>query len=113
MHELSIAQAIVDVVLEEASKADARRIASVTLTIGELSGVVEEQLLFCLPVVAKDTAVEGAKIVVERVEGQGFCRSCGRPYHMTHLLDPCPECGEYTSDVRQGRQLAVASLEVE
>jgi len=113
MHELSLAQAIVDVVVEEAHKAEARRVSSITLTIGELSGVVEEQLLFCMPVVARDSVVEGAEIKVDRVEGRGFCSSCERPYHMTHLLDPCPACGGYTSDVRAGRELAVASLEVE
>jgi hydrogenase nickel incorporation protein HypA/HybF len=113
MHELSLAQAIVDVVVEEAHKAQARKVCSVTLILGELSGVVEEQLLFCLPMVAKDTTAEGAELHVVRVEGEAFCASCERSFHMTHLLDPCPRCGAHSSDVRAGRELSVGSLQVE
>lgn len=113
MHEIGIAQAIVDVVEEEARKADATRVLVVRLALGELSGVVEEQLVTCFPFVTKGTRLEGATLEVERVTGEGFCRRCQASFPLPRLLDPCPRCGEYTSDIRAGQELRVSSLEVD
>lgn len=113
MHELSVAQSIVDLVAEEARKAKAKKVLTVTLSIGELSGVVEEQLCFCLPIVAKDTVVQDAQFIVERVQGLGYCDDCRSEFHLPTLATPCPKCGEYTSDVRKGQDLRLTSLEVD
>ena len=113
MHELGIAQAIVSLVEEEARKAAASRVAAITLSVGELSGIVAEQLDFCFPIAARGTLAEGAELRMDPVEGEAHCPACDRPFHMTHLLDPCPRCGGHTSDVRAGGELLVASLEVE
>lgn len=113
MHEMSIAEAIIDVIADEVRKADAVRVLSVTVSLGELSGVVEDQLRFCFPVVALGTVVEGADLLVERVEGRGWCGRCEAEYHLSTLLTPCPGCGGFTQDVRAGQELLVARLEVE
>lgn len=113
MHELSIAQAIVDLVVEESERASASRVLGVTLSLGELSGVVEEQLRFCFPIVARGTLAEGAELKVEVVAGQGLCPRCEAPFPMPRLLEPCPRCGALTSEVLAGRELSVASLEIE
>lgn len=113
MHELGIAQAIIDVVEEEARRAGARRVVSITLSIGELSGVVEHYLRFCFPMVAAGTLAEGAELVVEPVPGEGYCHACERSFHLSGLLDRCPGCGGFANEVRAGQELEVADLEVE
>ncbi len=113
MHELSIAQAIVDVVEEEARAAEVERVLAVVLSLGELAGVVEEQLRFCFPVVAQGTVVEGATLEIEPVEGRGWCARCEREFRMPSLMTPCPACGEFTREVRAGQELRVVRLEVE
>ena len=113
MHELSIAQAVVELVEEEAKKADAKRVVSLTLSLGELSGVVEDQLRFCFPIVAEGTLLAGAKLEIEPVDGSGYCLHCEEAFHLTGLLEPCPRCGSLTSDIRSGQDLLVASIEVE
>ncbi len=47
MHELSITQSILSIVLEQAKTAKASKISEIDLTIGELSGVVDESVQFC------------------------------------------------------------------
>jgi hydrogenase nickel incorporation protein HypA/HybF len=113
MHELSIAQSVVDVVEDEARRAGVERVISVTISLGELSGVVEEQLRFCFPMVARGTIVEGSALKIELVAGIGWCPICGAEYHLTSMLTPCPQCGGFTSEIRAGRELLVARLEVE
>jgi hydrogenase nickel incorporation protein HypA/HybF len=113
MHELSIAQNIVELAADEAGKAGAVRVVSITLSLGDLSGVVDEQLRFCFPIVAQGTIVEGAELRVERVAGVGYCRRCDDTFDLPSLLVPCPRCGEYTHEIRAGQELLVASLEIE
>jgi hydrogenase nickel incorporation protein HypA/HybF len=113
MHELSIAQAIIDVADEEVRKAGATRALSVTVLLGELSGVMEDQLRFCFPVVARGTAAEHAELFIETVAGRAWCDRCEKEYHMPALVAPCPVCGGFTHDVRAGQELLVARLEVE
>ena len=56
MHEMSLAQALVDQVTELAEKDGCQKILSVDVSIGALSGVMRESLEFCFPVVARGTA---------------------------------------------------------
>ena len=113
MHELGIAQAIVDVVEDEARKAGAKKVVAITLSLGELSGIVERQLRFCFPFVTKDTALAEAELRIEHIAGEGFCQGCGETFALTTLFEACPRCGEFTRDIRAGQELKVASLEVE
>ena len=113
VHELSIAQSIVDLVVAEAHATGATRVLSVTLRLGELAGVVEEQLAFCFPIVARGTAAEGAELVVVPVAGEAFCGACDRAFPLPHLLTPCPLCRGFGTEVLAGSDLVVASLEVE
>ena len=113
MHELSIAQAIIDVVEQEAREAGGERVLGITVSVGELSGVVEEQLRFCFPVVIDGTMAKGAELVIERVEGRGWCAECESEYHLSSLLTPCPQCDGYTREVRAGQELRVVSIELD
>ena len=47
MHELAIAQSIVEAVEAKASECNAARVKTVRLKIGEASGVVTDSLTFC------------------------------------------------------------------
>ncbi|MFI0961696.1 hydrogenase maturation nickel metallochaperone HypA [Streptomyces sp. NPDC021080] len=77
MHELSIAVAVVEQV-EEAVREQGRAVASLTLRIGELAGVVPEALDFSFGLAAEGTALAGARLLIETVEARGRCEGCGR-----------------------------------
>jgi hydrogenase nickel incorporation protein HypA/HybF len=67
MHELSMAEAIVETVLDVAEKNDAQEIVEVTIEVGELTMLNPEQVKFLLGVLAEDTLLEGAEIIIEEV----------------------------------------------
>lgn len=46
MHELSITQSMLDIVLDQAKTADAKKVTKINLVIGELSGVVSDCVQF-------------------------------------------------------------------
>ncbi len=66
MHELGIAQSIVEVVEREAAKHPGAAVRLVSLQIGEFSGVDTESLSFCFACVVKDTDLESARLEIER-----------------------------------------------
>ena len=113
MHELSLAQAIIEVVEQETRQAGATRVVRVVLSLGELAGVMEDQLGFCFPLAAHGTLVEGAELEFERVEGRARCPDCGQEFHLPTFLTPCPNCGGFSGDICAGQELRVARLEVE
>lgn len=110
MHELSLTQGIVDICRQHAQ---GRRVSSVTLEIGLLSGVVPEAVEFCFAACCADTLLENARLVIERPEGRGVCDACGKEQVLEQLYTPCNECGGYGIRVTAGEEMRVREIEVE
>ncbi len=108
MHELSIAQGVVGAVLDHTG---GDRVLSVRLEIGALSGVEVDALRFCFDLAARDTAVEDAELVVERVTGRGRCRACAAETDLDSFVARCP-CGCPDVEVTAGEQLRIRDVEV-
>jgi hydrogenase nickel incorporation protein HypA/HybF len=108
MHELSIAESVVDAVLERTGE---RHVGSVRLQVGRLSGVVPEALLFCFELAAEGTALEGAELLIEERKGLGHCRACSEDFALEDLVVLCA-CGSADVEVVAGRELQITSVEV-
>jgi hydrogenase nickel incorporation protein HypA/HybF len=109
VHELSIAVAVVEQV-EEAVRDQGRAVASLTLRIGELAGVVPEALDFAFALATEGTALAGARLLIDTVEGRGRCEGCGReaPTGMPPVLW-CTGCGA-TLTLLGGRELEIVRV---
>jgi hydrogenase nickel incorporation protein HypA/HybF len=113
MHELSIAQSIMEIVLREAEKANARRVVKVTLKIGDLAGVVPDSLSFCFELLAKSTIAENATITIEKVPIRGHCPQCENEFIIAENRYYCGTCGNTHIELTSGRELLVDRLEIE
>jgi len=113
MHELSIAQSLMQLVLAEAEKANARKVITVSLKVGELTGVVPDSLSFCFELLSKSTIAENAKITIEKVPIRGYCSQCKDDFAITHNLYRCTTCGNTQIDLTSGRELQIDHLEIE
>jgi hydrogenase nickel incorporation protein HypA/HybF len=113
MHELSIAMGIVEAALDEAQKRGVQ-VSAVHLRLGALSGVVKDALLFSYEVSCQDTALQGSKLIVEDVPVAIFCPQCQEKRVLASVQSfTCPQCGEPTMNIVQGKELEVYALEVE
>ena len=108
MHELSISQGIVESVCEAVPEG---QVLAVTVEIGKLSGVVPDAVRFCFDACARGTRVEGARLDIVDVQGQGRCGSCQRELEMEELITRCP-CGNPFLEILRGRELRIRSVEV-
>ena len=114
MHELSIAASIVDAVTESAAAYKGARVKEVRLRVGALASVVEDSLQFCWEITTEGTPLEGAKLVVKMVPVVMHCAACGKDGELASLQSfRCPHCDEPCSDLRQGRELEIDSIEID
>jgi hydrogenase nickel incorporation protein HypA/HybF len=108
MHELAIAENIVDLVCE---RADGRPVRRVTVRIGKLTAVVPQAMHFCFDLATEGTAAEGARLEIEERAGAARCRSCGAEVELADPILLCP-CGSADLAVTAGRELQIVSMEV-
>lgn len=113
MHEMSLAEGVLQIVENAARTSGFSRIKEIRLEIGALAGVEIEALSFCLDVVLKHSVADGARVEVRRLPGQGHCLACGKPVEVSTLYDACPDCGSYQVHATGGTEMRVKDLLVE
>jgi len=113
MHEMALAESVVKIVEDYASKAGATRVVQVRLEIGALSHVEPSALSFSFEAVSHGSMAEGAELVIERTPGQAWCHDCMKPIEIDRLGTPCPSCGGYKLQVTGGEEMRVKDMEVD
>ncbi len=112
MHELSIMDSALNLALEQARQAGASRVQVIRLRVGALSGVVPDALQFAFETLTPGTLAEGAQLAIEDVPARFWCAACTREFQAEDFLAECPKCGEPSGDLRAGRELELAALEI-
>lgn len=112
MHELGIVYHIIRDVENVARANGVRRVSSVTLLLGEVSGVVPDLLLDAWRWAAdKKPITEGAELIVEPVEAVTHCEACGRDYATVEHGKTCPHCGSGETYLLQGQEVMIKQIE--
>ena len=112
MHELAIAQAIVQQADEVLQKEGGGRVRRVALTIGVLSGVEEHALREAFPIACEGTAAMGADLEIEIEEASVFCRDCEQEVQVTPPFMVCGTCMGSNVDFRKGRDMIIRQVEI-
>ena len=113
MHEMSLTESIVEIALEEARKAGARRVTRVFLDVGALSCVEPQALEFCFAAVSAGTPAEGAELDIHRVAGAGWCLDCEKTVEIAERFGACPDCGRYRVQMTAGDELKIREMEAD
>lgn len=113
MHEVAIMSEALRMAEEAARSAGASRILKLRLRLGSLSGVVEESLRFAFDVVSHETLAAGATLEIERVPGACWCATCRAEFECVDIFNECPRCHNPSGELRRGRELEIAAVEME
>ena len=113
MHELSLSQSAVEEIEKIMITEKATQVHRVVFSIGALSGVESEQLIFCFPLAAKDTPVEGTQVSVRTVPLTLVCKSCGFGGQSDDTIAYCPSCKSMDVEVKEGCDFKLVELEIE
>ena len=120
MHELSMAQGIINAVLETAQANNATEVNEVTIEVGRLAMINPEQLQFILGVLVENTILEDAQINFEEIPAEIECYDC--KFHGEAVLDDsdhyapivkCPECDSYQIEILNGKDIIVINIVIE
>jgi len=113
MHELSIAQSIIEIAEAKAREENSWCIQTIKIRLGEFTTVVREALEFAFEVARRETLAENARLEIESVPMVVRCVTCGSvtdPVGEVCLI--CPQCG-LPLEVVSGEELQVEYIEVE
>ena len=113
MHEMSIAQSLIQILQEEMAKHGAGTLRSVRLSIGEMSAIVPESLSFCFEIIIQGTPLEGAKLLMDRIALKGYCAQCDEAFDIKDFVFVCPTCASTAIETIEGQELSIVEMEVE
>ncbi len=112
MHELSVAQSMMSVVLENAVANNAQKINRIELVVGGLSGVAPDSLLFYFHALREGTIAKDAELVVTQVPATAHCVTCNADSSVGQYDFFCPVCNSPLTP-RGGDELFVKDIEIE
>jgi hydrogenase nickel incorporation protein HypA/HybF len=112
MHELSIAEGLVDAVKRECLAYPGARIRAVTVRIGALRQVEPSSLHLAYDALIKDTPLAETRLEIEPVPARARCRQCRTEFDVTEEWFLCPACDAGGADLVTGRELDLVRLEL-
>jgi hydrogenase nickel incorporation protein HypA/HybF len=112
MHEMSLAESVLQLIEDAARQQDFSRVSLVRLEIGQLAGVEVESLRFCFDAVTRGSLAEGAALDIVAKQGAGWCEQCSDTVALSETFGACPQCGGSQVRVTGGTELRVRELEV-
>jgi hydrogenase nickel incorporation protein HypA/HybF len=114
MHELAIAQSIVEAVEAKARECNAAHVKGVRLKIGEASGVVTDSLTFCFEMLASlEPTLAGAQLLIDTKPHRAYCLHCACEFSVTNFVAQCPTCKEWSNEIVSGTELQLLEMEFE
>lgn len=112
MHELTIVQDIVETLEEVAKEEKLSQIGSVTLTLGEVSGVVPHYLTDAWDWFCKDSPLlKGSKLLIESSKAITVCNSCHKEYPTRQFGKICPYCDSEDTVLLTGNEISIKEIE--
>ncbi|UCD98803.1 MAG: hydrogenase maturation nickel metallochaperone HypA [Chloroflexota bacterium] len=113
MHELPVAENLLEIALRHAGKANASKITDLYLVIGQLSSIIDDSIQFYWEIIAKDTIAEGAILHFKRIPTKIQCLDCDHQYPPSDKTLACPICNSISVKIISGEEFFLEAINVE
>ena len=113
MHELSVTQEMINISLDKAKEAGAKKINRINLVIGEMSGIIDDSVQFYFDFLSEGTIAHKAELKFKRVPTTVRCRNCGHSYSPNVVPWECPRCQQWGAEITAGKEFYIESMEVD
>jgi hydrogenase nickel incorporation protein HypA/HybF len=113
MHELSIAQEIVEIIKQSVPNDQWHLIISVKLELGIFSNILADSLLFCYEASVNNTEIEKAKLIIEEIPLTIHCQSCFSDTVSEDFLFYCPKCLNPNISFLTGQEMKLTEIELQ
>ena len=112
MHELSIAQNILEIVREHLPAGVSCQVKSVRIKVGDGAGIVPDSLDFCFNTIIAETPMQGAVLEIESVPFVVKCNLCGKISTNESGIFLCLFCNKSDVTMVSGNELQVTAIEL-
>ncbi len=110
MHELSIAQNIIQIVNSSVDKDKLGFVEKIYLKIGLLSNVLTESLNFSYTSVVENTPLKNSRLVIELIPIKIRCNDCNEINTTNDFIFSCPNCKSPEIKVISGDEIIISSI---
>lgn len=112
MHELGIVFYAIDMVEDLGRENGLKQVSRVTMSIGEVSGVVNDYLTDCWDWACnKSDLMRDCSLEIEQIDAVTVCNDCGRTYRTVEFGRTCPYCGSGNTVLLRGNEIEVKEIE--
>jgi len=113
MHEYHIVEGVVKEILKKAADSKAKKVTSVTLVLGELSGLQEESIRVYFDNLSKGNILDGTKLFIKPLKSKLKCEACGNIFEHDKSDFNCPKCRGLGVLTNSGKEFYIDSIEIE
>lgn len=112
MHELGIVFHIIKSIEEVGRENALTQVSSVTLELGEVSGILQDYLQDCWKwAVGRTDLLRGAGLKIDTIPAVTLCEACGGTYPTVSNGRICPLCDSERTHLLQGAEINIKQIE--
>jgi hydrogenase nickel incorporation protein HypA/HybF len=112
MHELGTVIYVIETVEKLAAENNLTQIGSVTLEVGEVSGIIPSYLAdFWLYARKKSEILKEAELKIETIPGVTYCQDCKQTYSTVQYAKECPYCHSFNTFLVTGNEYNIKEIE--
>ncbi len=113
MHELGIANSVLEAVRVELGRHPGAFPVKVAMRVGELAGIDPQALAFSFQALTAGTEWESLLLEIQTSPRRHRCPACGMTFRVIDPSFACPACGASRTQCVGGDELELAYLELE
>ena len=112
MHELGTIHYVIDTVEKLAVENELSKVGSVTLEVGEVSGIIPRFLTDYWEYAKKKTTyLQEAELKIETIRAVTYCQNCGKTYPTVQYAKICPHCQSDNTFLVTGNEYVIKEIE--
>ncbi len=114
MHEMGIVLHIAKTLNETAEEEKITKIGSVTLQVGEVSGIIADLFVDCWNYFkVRNEILKDSELKLETIPAVTFCGDCEKTYPTIRYGRQCPYCGSSETWLLAGNECIIKEIEAE
>jgi hydrogenase nickel incorporation protein HypA/HybF len=112
MHELGTIYYVIDAVEKLVEENDLKEVGSITLQVGEVSGIIPSYLTdFWLYARGKTKYFQNTELKIEELKAVTYCTDCQKTYPTMQFGKQCPYCGSPNTYLVRGQEYIIKEIE--
>ena len=113
MHELGIVTHVAKTIDQLAEENHLTKISSVTLQVGEVSGIMTDYFTDCWNWFKKKHQIlKDSELILETIPAVTYCEDCRETYETVKYGIICPHCGSEHTYLVQGNETVIKEIAV-